>query len=99
LGGIILDSFFAKTIKIFLMDSDPNSRMTCELSNWVGKAYKIPRKLLKESSNRKELKNIGVYLLFGKDPESPDDDMVYIGQTEDIFSRLNQHLDKKTLVY
>ncbi|WP_018248784.1 GIY-YIG nuclease family protein [Orenia marismortui] len=90
-----MDSFFAKTIKIFLMDGDPNSRMTCELSNWVGKAYKIPRKLLKESSNREELKNIGVYLLFGKDPESPDDDMVYIGQTEDIFSRLNQHLDKK----
>lgn len=34
---------FGKTIKIFLIDGDPNGRMTCELSNWTGKAYKIPR--------------------------------------------------------
>jgi len=34
---------FSKTIKIFLIDGDPNERMSCELSNWSGKAYKIPR--------------------------------------------------------
>jgi hypothetical protein len=34
---------YGKTIKIFLIDGDPNGRMSCELSNWSGKAYKIPR--------------------------------------------------------
>lgn len=86
---------FAKTIKIFLLDGDPNKRLSCELSNWVGKAYKIPRSLIKHSSDREELKNIGVYFLFGKDPKNPDDDMIYIGQTENIFDRLKQHIDKK----
>ncbi len=28
---------FGKTIKIFLIDGDPNGRMSCELSNWTGK--------------------------------------------------------------
>lgn len=90
-----MESIFAKTIKIFLMDGDPNKRMSCELSNWVGKAYKIPRSLIKNSNDRKDLKNIGVYFLFGKDPNNPEDDMVYIGQTENIFNRLGQHLDHK----
>ena len=90
-----MESVFAKTIKIFLMDGDPNKRMSCELSNWVGKAYKIPRSLFKKSANRSELNRIGVYFLFGKDPNNPEDDMIYIGQTEDIFNRIKQHLEQK----
>ena len=31
---------FGKTIKIFLIDGDPNGRMSCELSNWTGNAKK-----------------------------------------------------------
>ena len=41
---------FGKTIKIFLIDGDSNGRMTCELSNWTGKAYKIPRIKIKAVS-------------------------------------------------
>lgn len=90
-----MKAIFSKTIKLFLLDGDPNKRMSCELSNWVGKAYKIPRSLIKESDDRDDLQNIGVYFLFGKDPNNPDDNMVYIGQTENIFNRLKQHLDQK----
>lgn len=90
-----MKAIFSKTIKLFLLDGDPNKRMSCELSNWVGKAYKIPRSLMKESDDRDDLQNIGVYFLFGKDPSNPDDNMVYIGQTENIFNRLKQHLDQK----
>ncbi len=90
-----MKSIFSKTIKLFLLDGDPNKRMSCELSNWVGKAYQIPRSLIKESDDRDDLQNIGVYFLFGKDPDNPDDNMVYIGQTENIFNRLKQHLDQK----
>ena len=63
---------YGKTIKIFLIDGDPNGRLTCELSNWTGKAYKIPRIKIKECSDREDLKNTGIYLLLGKDEEGND---------------------------
>lgn len=84
---------FGKTIKIFLIDGDPNGRMSCELSNWTGKAYKIPRVKVKVCGDREDLTSTGVYILFGKDKEGRD--QVYIGEAECIIKRLNQHLTQK----
>lgn len=84
---------FGKTIKIFLIDGEPNGRMSCELSNWSGKAYKIPRIKVKDCIDRSDLGSTGVYLLFGKDEEGKD--LVYIGEAESILKRLNQHLNQK----
>lgn len=67
--------------------------MTCELSNWTGKAYKIPRIKIKDCSDRPDLMNPGVYLLFGKDETGKD--LVYIGEAETAFKRLTQHLTQK----
>lgn len=82
-----------KTIKIFLIDGDSNGRMSYELSNWTGKAYKIPRINVKECSDRADLISTGIYMLFGKNDE--DNDLVYIGEAESVFSRLKQHLSGK----
>lgn len=84
---------FGKTIKIFLIDGDPNGRMSCELSNWTGKAYKIPRIKIKDCTDREDLISTGVYLLFGKNDDGKD--LVYIGEAETILKRLNQHLNQK----
>lgn len=85
---------FGKTIKIFLIDGDPNGRISCELSNWSGKAYKIPRIKVKDCSDREDLTtSTGVYLLFGKDDDGKD--QVYIGEAETILKRLNQQLTSK----
>ena len=84
---------FGKTIKIFLIDGEPNGRMTCELSNWSGKAYKIPRIKVKDCIDRNDLDSTGVYLLLGKDEEGKE--LVYIGEAESILKRLNQHLNQK----
>jgi hypothetical protein len=84
---------FGKTIKLFLIDGEPNGRMTCELSNWTGKAYKIPRIRVKACTDRPDLTNPGVYLLFGKDETGKD--LVYIGEAETVFKRLTQHLVQK----
>jgi Domain of unknown function (DUF4357) len=81
---------YGKTIKLFLIDGDSNGRMACELSNWTGKAYKIPRILVKDSHDRPDLRSTGIYLLFGKDEN--DSDKVYIGEAEDVYKRLLQHL-------
>lgn len=84
---------FGKTIRIFLIDGDSNGRMSCELSNWTGKAYKIPRIKVKDCTDRADLVNTGIYLLFGKDEAGKD--QVYIGEAESILKRLNQHLTQK----
>jgi hypothetical protein len=84
---------FGKTIKIFLIDGEPNGRMSCELSNWSGKAYKIPRINVKDCSDRDDLTSTGVYLLFGKNDAGKD--QVYIGEAESILKRLNQQLTQK----
>ena len=84
---------FGKTIKIFLIDGEPNGRMTSELSNWSGKAYKIPRIKVKDCIDRNDLVSTVVYLLLGKDEEGKE--LVYIGEAESILKRLNQHLNQK----
>lgn len=84
---------FGKTIRIFLMDGDPNGRMTCELSNWTGKAYKIPRIKIRDCGDRPDLTHTGIYLLMGKDDNG--NDQVYIGEAENVIKRIHQHLTQK----
>jgi hypothetical protein len=84
---------FGKTIKLFLIDGEPNGRMTCELSNWTGKAYKIPRIMIKDSYSREDLKSPGIYLLFGENEDGKG--QVYIGEAETIIDRLKQHVAQK----
>lgn len=61
-----------KTIRQFLLDGIPDGRWISELSNWTGKAYKIPRTYVNLCMDRKELNYTGVYFLFG---QSDDDEM------------------------
>ncbi|GAL68644.1 hypothetical protein JCM19301_3231 [Jejuia pallidilutea] len=67
--------------------------MTCELSNWTGKAYKIPRIMIKESYSREDLQSPGIYLLFGENEDGKG--LVYIGEAETIIDRLKQHVAQK----
>ena len=84
---------FPKTIQLFLMDGEPTGRIACEMHNWTGKAYKIPRIRLKECKARAELNNPGLYILFGS--TEAGEPAAYIGEAEDVLYRLNQHLGSK----
>lgn len=81
---------FSKTIQMFIFDGNPNGRIMCELSNWNGRVYKISRSEVSEFSQRYDSENTGVCFLFGKNEEN--NDTVYIGEAERMFSRLKQHL-------
>lgn len=85
---------FGKNIRLFLMDGTPNGRWICELSNWTGIAYKIPRNRVKECKERNELTSPGIYFLFGKD-DVDGEPLIYIGEAEDILYRLKQQIDSK----
>lgn len=86
---------FGKTIKLFLIDGDTNGRLTCELSNWTGKAYKLPRNLIKICTDRPEIQTTGVYMLLNKSADLSKKGQLYIGEAENIFNRLTQHVKEK----
>lgn len=83
-----------KGLSLFLIDGEPSGRIACELFNWTGKAFKIPRTRLKDSSDRSEMHKAGVYLLLGRDESDPNRHVVYVGEAEAVYSRLIQHLEK-----
>jgi len=81
-----------KSISLFLMDGTSDGVVACELFNWTGKGFRIPRSRLKDLGQRPDLKKAGVYFLVGKDED--DAEVVYIGEAEDVYKRLLQHQDK-----
>ncbi|WP_331650337.1 GIY-YIG nuclease family protein [Peptostreptococcus anaerobius] len=86
----------SKNFNLFLMDGEVTGRIKCTLSNWTGIAYKIPRTYLDKCKDRLDLKQSGVYFLFGKNDDG--DDEVYIGQAgirkngEGVLFRVSEHL-------
>ena len=80
---------YGKSIELFLANGTADSLITAELSNWNGKAIKIPRIEVSECK-RSDIKGAGVYFLFCK--EEDDSDSVYIGESESVHERLLQHL-------
>ncbi|WP_349688160.1 GIY-YIG nuclease family protein [Acidaminococcus sp. DS4831] len=80
---------YGKTIELFLVNGTADSIITAELSNWNGKAIKIPRIEVK-NCQREDIQQAGVYFLFCK--EDDDSDSVYIGESENVKERLLQHL-------
>lgn len=85
-----------KSINLFLMDGTAVGRIKCTLANWTGVAYKIPRTELEKCKERDDLKQSGVYFLFGTSDQTGEN-VVYIGQAgirkngEGILYRLIEH--------
>lgn len=88
-----------KNFNLFLMDGEATGRIKCTLANWTGIAYKIPRTYLEKCKERTDLKQSGVYFLFGKNNQ--DEEQVYIGQADarnngnGVLSRIIEHLKDK----
>lgn len=95
-GGIWQVGARGKSINLFLMDGEASGRIKCTLANWTGTAYKIPRIELEKCKDREDLKQSGVYFLFGISDETGEN-VVYIGQAgarkngEGILNRLQEH--------
>lgn len=81
------------TIKMFLAQGDPKRLRTAELSNWTGKAVAGPRSEFESVLARAESERSGIYLLTGIDPETGKP-AIYIGEAENLRSRIKSHIDK-----
>ena len=80
---------YGKSLELFLVNGTADSLVTAELSNWNGKALKIPR-IEVATCNRDDITQAGVYFLFCK--EDDESDSVYIGEAENVKERLLQHM-------
>ncbi len=81
-----------KTIQIYLPDGNPRGLKIAEITSRTVKAVLIPRSLLEDAAQREELRNVGVYLLFGNNETKPQ---VYIGEAEECLVRIKQHNKSK----
>lgn len=54
---------YGKSIELFLVNGTADSIVTAELSNWNGKAIKIPR-IEVAGCKREDITQAGVYFLF-----------------------------------
>lgn len=81
----------AQTIQIFLPDGSARSIKIAEITSKIVKAVQIPRSKVKEAGLRDEVTGAGVYFLFGENQDLAKD-RVYIGEAENCYKRLKQHL-------
>lgn len=83
------------------MDGEATGRIKCTLANWTGIAYKIPRIMLEQCKDRKDLKQSGVYFLFGASEKEDREKAVYVGQAivrqtgEGLLNRISEHIGKE----
>ncbi|WP_026145713.1 GIY-YIG nuclease family protein [Nocardioides sp. Iso805N] len=81
-----------KSVRLFLADGTPGGLITAEIMNWSGQVVAGPRSDLAALVKRPEVaRRTGIYVLLGDDPESPGNTLAYIGESDDVASRLLQH--------
>ncbi len=83
-----------RQIKIYLPDCAVTGVRHVEIMVWTGQALAIPRNRVKKLADWEESQKPGVYFLFGVDAETGND-AVYIGEAEQVSSRVPQHLSGK----
>lgn len=79
-----------RTIKIYLDNGSVTGIKHSEIVNWSGQAMSVPRNLVKKLNDWTEAQRPGVYFLFGLDENG--NYAVYIGESENVFERLVQHI-------
>lgn len=80
---------YSKSINMFLPTGAADGPIELEMLNWNGVVVKIPRKEVSTYSGV-EINTPGVYFLFCKNEEAGES--VYVGEAENLMSRLKQHI-------
>ncbi len=93
-----------KKLTVYMIDGTAYGPRLSEIGNWVGKAIYSPRASVNKIMTRPEFDNPGIYCLKGDPTDDAFDEKIYIGEAENIRSRLKQHLsdpnkDFKELIF
>lgn len=93
-----------KKLTVYMIDGTAYGPRLSEIGNWVGKAIYSPRASINKIMSRSEFENPGIYCLKGDPSDDAFDEKIYIGEAENIKTRLKQHLsdpnkDFKELIF
>jgi hypothetical protein len=82
------------SLRIFVVDGDPDGLRLVERSNWIGRAVMFPRALYTQVRDRSEFQQTGVYLLIGPRTDG-EGEMLYIGEGDPVRPRFENHFANK----
>ena len=85
----------ATSIKLFLAEGTPDGLWVVEKSNWTGLALMAPRSRYTVLRGRVEMNGPGVYVLVGPPEGGAKATRIYIGETDVLRDRLDNHQSKK----
>lgn len=87
----------AFTLRIYVPDGDPDGVRIVDRMNWTGKGLVIPRDRWATTRARDEFEQSGVYILSGYETGDDGEDQLalYIGQTDNLRKRIDQHQKRK----
>lgn len=80
-----------RTLKLYLVDGTPSGVITAELGVSSVRALVSSRTVLPELVKREEAARTGVYLLVGPDPADVSRNLVYVGEGDQVRTRLTNH--------
>lgn len=81
-----------KKLTIYMVDGSATGPKTIEVGNWAGSAVFSPLSALKTMLTRDEFDCPGVYFLASQSESYEFDESIYIGEAEELRSRLKQHI-------
>ncbi|WP_415920789.1 GIY-YIG nuclease family protein [Tateyamaria sp. SN6-1] len=81
-----------RSLELFFVDGRPDGLLTAEVFNWTGHVLRIPRTQIAQGLARATAARTGVYILVG---ERDGDPLAYIGETENMATRLQNHVAGK----
>ena len=80
-----------RTLKLYLVDGSPSGVITAELGISSVRAAVASRTALPDLIRRDEAARTGIYLLVGPDPDLPGRQLVYVGEGDQVRTRLAAH--------
>ncbi len=81
-----------KKLTVFMIDGTEYGPRIAEIGNWVGKGFYSPRAAINKVMTRPEFSKPGVYFLKSVPKSDYFSERIYIGEAENIGTRLKQHL-------
>ena len=81
-----------KKLSIYMIDGTEYGPRIAEIGNWVGKAFYTPRATISKVIDREEFNNPGIYCLKSNSESGSFVEKIYIGEAENIRTRIKQHL-------
>ena len=81
----------AFSLHTFFPTGEPAGLRILEKDNWSGQAIAFPRSRIADVRDVRELSGVGVYVLRGADDASDEVAHIYVGESDDLLRRFNQH--------